>query len=104
MDDRSSQHSGSEPDVSELVNHEPEDPNTIITKAPEKRSRLGYLSVMGLVVNRMIGTCAFRMCVGSVVLQYVGRCMEFHCVGTKLLQSNEASDPCREHVPTLLVS
>lgn len=31
-------------------------PNTIVTKAPEKRFRLGYWSVMGLVINRMIGT------------------------------------------------
>ena len=30
-------------------------PNTIITKAPEERFRLGYWSVIGLVVNRVIG-------------------------------------------------
>jgi hypothetical protein len=30
-------------------------PNTIITKAPEERFRLGYLSVIALVVNRVIG-------------------------------------------------
>ncbi|OCL12418.1 amino acid transporter [Glonium stellatum] len=35
-------------------------PNTIITKAPEKRFRLGYWSVMGLVINRMIGTGIFN--------------------------------------------
>jgi hypothetical protein len=29
--------------------------NTIITKAPEKRFRLGYWSVIALVVNRVIG-------------------------------------------------
>ena len=29
--------------------------NTFITKAPEGRFRLGYWSVIGLVVNRMIG-------------------------------------------------
>jgi hypothetical protein len=31
------------------------DPGRIVTRVPEKRFRLGYLSVMGLVVNRMIG-------------------------------------------------
>jgi hypothetical protein len=30
-------------------------PNTIITKAPEERFRLGYWSVIALVVNRVIG-------------------------------------------------
>jgi hypothetical protein len=30
--------------------------NAIITKAPEERFRLGTWSVIGLVVNRMIGT------------------------------------------------
>lgn len=30
-------------------------PNTIITKAPEKQFRLGTWTVIGLVVNRMIG-------------------------------------------------
>lgn len=30
-------------------------PNTIITKAPEERFRLGYWSVIALVVNRTIG-------------------------------------------------
>lgn len=29
--------------------------NTIITKAPEERFRLGYWSVIALVVNRVIG-------------------------------------------------
>jgi len=29
--------------------------NTFITKAPEERFRLGYWSVIGLVVNRVIG-------------------------------------------------
>ena len=32
--------------------------NTIITKAPEERFRLGDWSVIGLVVNRVIGFCA----------------------------------------------
>lgn len=31
-------------------------PNTIITRAPEERFRLGYWSVIGLVVNRVIGS------------------------------------------------
>jgi hypothetical protein len=35
-------------------------PNTIITKAPEKRFRLGTWTVIGLVVNRMIGTGIFN--------------------------------------------
>lgn len=30
-------------------------PNSIITKAPEERFRLGYWSVIGLIVNRVIG-------------------------------------------------
>lgn len=30
-------------------------PNTIITKAPEERFRLGTWTVIGLVVNRVIG-------------------------------------------------
>ena len=30
-------------------------PNTIITKAPEERFRLGYWSVIALIVNRVIG-------------------------------------------------
>jgi hypothetical protein len=30
-------------------------PNTIITKTPEERFRLGYWSVIALVVNRVIG-------------------------------------------------
>lgn len=30
-------------------------PNSIITKAPEERFRLGYWSVVGLIVNRVIG-------------------------------------------------
>jgi hypothetical protein len=34
-------------------------PNTIITKAPEERFRLGTWTVMGLVINRMIGTGIF---------------------------------------------
>jgi hypothetical protein len=34
-------------------------PNTIITKAPEKRFRLGTWTVIGLVINRMIGTGIF---------------------------------------------
>jgi hypothetical protein len=32
-------------------------PNTIITKAPEERFRLGTWTVIGLVVNRVIGWC-----------------------------------------------
>jgi hypothetical protein len=32
------------------------DPNAIINEAPDERFKLGYGSVMGLVVNRMIGT------------------------------------------------
>lgn len=32
-------------------------PNSIITKAPEERFRLGYWSVVGLIVNRVIGSC-----------------------------------------------
>lgn len=35
-------------------------PNTIITKAPEERFRLGYWSVIALVVNRVIGTLILR--------------------------------------------
>jgi hypothetical protein len=34
-------------------------PNTIITKAPEERFRLGTWTVIGLVINRMIGTGIF---------------------------------------------
>lgn len=30
-------------------------PNTIYTKSPEKRFRLGIWSVIGLVINRMVG-------------------------------------------------
>jgi len=33
--------------------------NAIITKAPEERFRLGTWSVIGLVVNRVIGTSKF---------------------------------------------
>ena len=55
MDTRSFHTSDSEDDVGEITNRPPDDPNTIITFAPEQRFRLGYLSVMGLVVNRMIG-------------------------------------------------
>jgi hypothetical protein len=33
----------------------PNIPNTIITNAPEERFRLGYWSVIALVVNRTIG-------------------------------------------------
>lgn len=47
--------SDSEHDSAEFDNYVPDDPNTIITVAPEQRFRLGYLSVMGLIVNRMIG-------------------------------------------------
>jgi hypothetical protein len=32
--------------------------NTIITKAPEERFRLGRWDVIALVVNRMIGMCS----------------------------------------------
>ncbi|KAG4424553.1 hypothetical protein IFR04_002263 [Cadophora malorum] len=35
-------------------------PNTIITKSPEERFRLGYWSVIALVVNRVIGTGIFN--------------------------------------------
>ncbi|KAH8594199.1 high affinity methionine permease [Bisporella sp. PMI_857] len=35
-------------------------PNTIITRAPEERFRLGYWSVIALVVNRVIGTGIFN--------------------------------------------
>lgn len=35
-------------------------PNTIITKAPEERFRLGYWSVIALVVNRTIGLNSSR--------------------------------------------
>lgn len=35
-------------------------PNTIIHKAPEERFRLGTWTVIGLVVNRMIGTGIFN--------------------------------------------
>jgi hypothetical protein len=35
-------------------------PNTIITKAPEERFRLGTWTVIALVVNRMIGTGIFN--------------------------------------------
>jgi hypothetical protein len=34
---------------------ESEDPNRIVTRSPENRFKLGYLAVMGLVINRMIG-------------------------------------------------
>ena len=39
-------------------------PNTIITKAPEERFRLGTWTVVGLVVNRVIGWCTghFLLC------------------------------------------
>lgn len=36
------------------------DPNAIVTVAPKERFKLGTLSVMGLVVNRMIGTGIFN--------------------------------------------
>ncbi|KAI9781264.1 MAG: hypothetical protein M1839_006056 [Geoglossum umbratile] len=36
-----------------------DNPNTVITHAPERRFKLGYWSVMGLVVNRMIGSGIF---------------------------------------------
>ncbi len=49
MDDRSSISSA-------LAEIRPENiENTIITKAPEERFRLGYWSVVALVVNRVIG-------------------------------------------------
>lgn len=33
----------------------PENPNEIVTEAPQERFRLGYFDVMCLVMNRMIG-------------------------------------------------
>jgi len=40
----------------ELLEILPENiPNTIITKAPKEKFRLGYWSVIALVVNRVIG-------------------------------------------------
>ncbi|KAI9767776.1 MAG: hypothetical protein M1840_005457 [Geoglossum simile] len=36
-----------------------DNPNAVITYAPERRFKLGYWSVMGLVVNRMIGSGIF---------------------------------------------
>ena len=36
-------------------------PNTIITRAPEQRFRLGTWTVIGLVVNRMIGESPRRI-------------------------------------------
>lgn len=41
--------------------------NAIITKAPEERFRLGTWSVIGLVVNRVIGTPKFGS--GRVALE-----------------------------------
>ncbi|KIX08129.1 uncharacterized protein Z518_02785 [Rhinocladiella mackenziei CBS 650.93] len=38
---------------------ENEDPNRIVTRSPEDRFKLGYIAVMGLVINRMIGTGIF---------------------------------------------
>jgi hypothetical protein len=49
QDDDSSIHSGYEDILPENI------PNTIITKAPEERFRLGIWSVIALVVNRVIG-------------------------------------------------
>ncbi|KAJ9642887.1 hypothetical protein H2199_004408 [Coniosporium tulheliwenetii] len=60
MDNRSMHDSDSEHDSAEFDNYVPDDPNTIITVAPEQRFRLGYLSVMGLIVNRMIGSGIFN--------------------------------------------
>jgi hypothetical protein len=33
------------------------DPNAIVTDAPDEKFKLGYGSVMALVINRMIGEC-----------------------------------------------
>ncbi|EXJ54526.1 hypothetical protein A1O7_09866 [Cladophialophora yegresii CBS 114405] len=54
---RASQHSGWSDD--ESLFSENEDPNRIVTRAPQNRFKLGYLAVMGLVINRMIGTGIF---------------------------------------------
>ena len=48
-------------------------PNTIITKAPEERFRLGYWSVIALVVNRVIGICScYSVLVQLMTDQYIG--------------------------------
>lgn len=39
---------------------EEEEDNRILTRAPEERFRLGYLDVMCLVINRMIGLWFYR--------------------------------------------
>lgn len=80
MDGRFSHDSDSEHDVDEILNREPNDPNTIITFAPEQRFRLGYLSVIGLVVNRMIGTLAIDALVKTFFSKkerLLGLCLSF---------------------------
>lgn len=52
--------SDSDSDIQALFEDNEHDPNTIVTSAPETRFRLGYWSVMGLVINRMIGTGIFN--------------------------------------------
>jgi hypothetical protein len=47
----------SETDSNDPEQREPADPHSIITKAPTDRFKLGLLSVMSLVVNRMVGRC-----------------------------------------------
>tara|TARA_R110002060_G_scaffold50205_2_gene61040 strand:+ start:1906 stop:2166 length:261 start_codon:yes stop_codon:yes gene_type:complete len=42
-------------------------PNTIITKTPEERFRLGYWSVIALVVNRVIGKTYKSPLLSSVI-------------------------------------
>ncbi|ETI20381.1 hypothetical protein G647_08416 [Cladophialophora carrionii CBS 160.54] len=54
---RASQQSGWTDD--ESLFSENEDPNRIVTRSPQNRFKLGYLAVMGLVINRMIGTGIF---------------------------------------------
>jgi len=55
-------------------------PNTIITKAPEERFRLGYWSVVGLVVNRVIGQyqkTARGICIEELTMTCRNRHIQF---------------------------
>jgi len=67
--------SNTDRDSTGLFNPE-DDPNAIVTSAPESRFKLGYWSVMALVVNRMIGTGIFM---APTTVIKVLRVLDFPC-------------------------